>query len=72
MVRCEACGTENPPDASYCVKCARKLDPETQQAVAVQRAQHTDTGIRWSSVILAIILLLILVVLATLIITHVL
>lgn len=72
MIRCEACGTENPPDASYCSKCARKLDPETQSAVAVQRAEHTATGLRWSSVIVALILLLILIALAVLVITHVL
>lgn len=72
MVRCEACGTENPPDASFCSKCARKLDPETQGAVAVQRAEHTTTGVRWSSVIIAIILLIVLMVLAAFVITHVL
>ena len=71
MIQCQACGTENPPGATYCSKCARKLDAETQQAVVEQRAAHTATGIRWSSVIVAVIVILILAVLIVYVIVHV-
>lgn len=72
MIRCQACGTENPPDASYCANCARKLDTETQQQIVQQRAAHTATGLRWSSVLAAILIALILIVVVILLITHVL
>jgi uncharacterized membrane protein YvbJ len=68
MIRCEACGTENPPDAAYCSNCARKLDPATQEAVARRRAEHRATGIRWSAVLttaIAIIIILLIVLFAT-------
>jgi uncharacterized membrane protein YvbJ len=71
MIRCQACGTENAPGAEYCVKCARKLDPETQRAVVAQREAHTATGIRWSSVIIALIIFIIVVVILALLATHV-
>jgi uncharacterized membrane protein YvbJ len=72
MIRCQACGTENPPGAEYCVKCARKLDPETQKAVVAQREAHTATGIRWSSVIITLVILIVIIaVVAALFATHV-
>jgi uncharacterized membrane protein YvbJ len=70
MIRCEACGTENPADAAYCSNCARKLDPDTQEAVARQRAEHTATGIRWSAVLSAVIAVVI-ILLIVLFVTHV-
>jgi len=70
MIRCEACGTENPPDASFCVNCARKLDPATQEAVVRRRAEHTATGVRWSAVLLALFIALV-IVLVILFATHV-
>jgi uncharacterized membrane protein YvbJ len=71
MIQCQACGTENPPDAAYCAKCARKLDAATQQAVVERRAAHTATGIRWSTVLITALIIIILAVLVTLFITHV-
>jgi uncharacterized membrane protein YvbJ len=70
MVTCQACGTENPPDATFCSKCARKLDVETQQAVVEQRAAHTATGIRWPIVIATIVALVLIVLLLVLLATH--
>jgi uncharacterized membrane protein YvbJ len=70
MVTCQACGTENPPDASYCSKCARKLDVETQQAVIDRRAAHTATGVRWSVVIAAVVAIVLIVLLLVLLATH--
>ena len=70
MIRCEACGTENPPDASFCSNCARKLDAETQEAVVRRRAEHTATGTRWSAVLTAAVIVLILIV-VVLFVTHV-
>ncbi len=71
MIRCQACGTENGPDATYCTKCARKLDTATQQEVVERRAAHTVTGIRWTSVIAAVIIILILVMVIALAVVHV-
>jgi uncharacterized membrane protein YvbJ len=71
MIVCQACGTSNSPDAAYCSKCARKLDPETQNAVAQQRAQHTATGINWSSVVIALIVVVLVAAVLVLVITHV-
>lgn len=72
MIECQACHTQNPPGATYCSKCARKLDSSTQEAVVRRRAEHTATGIRWSTVIAAVVLILIVAVLATVVLTHVL
>lgn len=72
MIQCQACGTMNPDDTRYCVKCARKLDPATQQAVVEQRAAHTATGVRWSAVLIAAVILIIIIVLIALFATHVL
>ena len=70
MIRCQACGTLNPPGSSFCSKCARKLDEDTQRAVAVKRASHTATGIRWSAVILTAIIIIVLVVLIAFAVLH--
>jgi uncharacterized membrane protein YvbJ len=70
MIRCEACGTENPPDAAFCSNCARKLDAATQQAVVRRREEHTATGVRWPAVALAV-LIAIVIMLVILFITHV-
>jgi uncharacterized membrane protein YvbJ len=70
MIRCQACGTENPPDAAFCSNCARKLDAATQEAVVRRRAEHTATGVRWPAVALAALLAIILV-LIVLFLTHV-
>jgi uncharacterized membrane protein YvbJ len=72
MIRCQACGTENPDTAAYCRQCARKLDVETQSAIVEQRAAHTATGVRWSAVILAAVIVLIIAILIALFATHVL
>jgi len=72
MIVCQACGTSNPPDAAYCSECARKLDPETQNAVAQQRAQHSATGTNWSTVVLALIVVVVVAAVLVLVITHVL
>lgn len=69
---CQACGTANPPDAVYCVKCARKLDPETQQAVVERRAAHTATGVDWSRVLVVTGVAIVIIVVVALIVTHVL
>jgi uncharacterized membrane protein YvbJ len=60
MIVCQACGTENPDGALNCSKCARKLDPETQQRIVQQRTSHTATGIDWSRVAVAVVILVIL------------
>jgi uncharacterized membrane protein YvbJ len=71
MITCQACGTENPPDATFCSKCARKLDPGTQQSVVRVRSEHTATGIRWSMVILTAAAILMIIVLVALFVLHV-
>lgn len=71
MVRCQACGTQNPPGATYCSKCARKLDEATQQAVVERRAAHTATGIRWSAVAITAIIVIVIAVLVALLALHV-
>jgi uncharacterized membrane protein YvbJ len=72
MVTCQACETENPPGAAFCSKCARKLDPETQSAVARTRAEHTATGIDWSRVIYAVIAAVVMILVITFVLVHVL
>lgn len=72
MIRCQACGTENPDGAQFCSKCARKLDPDTQAAVALQREQHAATGIRWTTVLLIALLVLVIAALVALVVFHVL
>ena len=71
MVRCQACGTENPEGAQYCVNCARKLDAATQEAVVRQRESHTATGIAWSRVLIAVLVILVIALVLTLVLTHV-
>jgi uncharacterized membrane protein YvbJ len=72
MIVCQACGTSNPDDAAYCSKCARKLDPATQRAVVQQRAQHTATGINWSTVVVTLIVIVLVAAVLVLVVTHVL
>ena len=55
MVTCQACGTENPPGATFCSQCARKLDAETQDEVVRARAAHTASGIAWARVVYGLI-----------------
>jgi uncharacterized OB-fold protein len=72
VIRCEACGTENPPGTAYCTNCARKLDAETQAEVVRQRASHTATGVDWSRVILAVVVAIIVVAVLAVLVVHVL
>jgi uncharacterized membrane protein YvbJ len=71
MTTCQACGTKNAPGTTYCTKCARKLDAETQQRVVRQRAEHTATGINWASVIISIVILIIVIAVIALFALHV-
>jgi len=71
MIICQACGTHNPAGTTYCTKCARKLDEATQRAVAQQRSTHSATGVRWSAVAAALIILILIVLLVALFVTHV-
>jgi uncharacterized membrane protein YvbJ len=71
MITCQACGTANPPDAAYCSKCARKLDPETQQRVVEQRAQHTATSLNWTAVSVAAGVVIVVVIVVALLVTGV-
>jgi hypothetical protein len=70
-IRCQACGTENPPGSTYCSNCATRLDAETQQAVARRRQEHTATGIRWAAVA-GVVLTVLIILLVVLFLTHVL
>jgi uncharacterized membrane protein YvbJ len=71
VIRCQACGTENPSGATYCVKCARKLDAATQESITRQRAEHTATGIRWSAVITVVLIALVIIAVLALLVTGV-
>lgn len=71
MITCQACGTKNPPGTAYCTKCARKLDAETQQRVVRQRAEHTDTGINWTSVIISVVIIIVIIAVIALFALHV-
>jgi uncharacterized membrane protein YvbJ len=72
VIRCQACGTENPADATYCSNCARKLDPATQESIVRQRAEHTATGIRWSTVIMTVVAVLVVVAVLAILVVYVL
>lgn len=72
MIVCQACGTSNPADATFCSKCARKLDAVTQDAVARQRAEHSATGLNWSAIAIAVIGIVLIAVVLVLVVTHVL
>ncbi len=72
MIVCTACGTSNPDTATFCSKCARKLDKETQDAVARQRAQHVATGVNWSSVAFAVIAVIVVAAVIVFVVAHVL
>lgn len=60
-ITCQACGTQNPPDATYCTKCARKLDSETQAAVVQQRQSYLASGTDLSRVVIAAVVAVIIV-----------
>jgi uncharacterized membrane protein YvbJ len=70
LITCQACGTQNPPEAAYCTKCARKLDPETQQAVVQQRASYLATGLNVSRIVITSVGAIILVVLVVFLVIH--
>jgi uncharacterized membrane protein YvbJ len=70
VITCQACGTKNPPDAVYCTKCARKLDPETQQAVVQQRASYLATGLDVSRIVLTTIVATIVVAVVIFLVVH--
>ena len=72
VIQCTACGTENPAGATYCKQCARKLDAAAQAAVAERRASHTATGIRWSAVLAAGVILILILLLIALFVTGIL
>jgi uncharacterized membrane protein YvbJ len=71
MITCEACGTQNPSDAAFCSNCARKLDPESQAAVAAQRLSHGATGIRWTIVLITATVLIVAVAVLVVVLVHV-
>jgi len=71
VIICEGCGTTNEEGASYCSKCARKLDVETQQAVAARRAEHSVTAVRLRAVLIAGVITLIVLVVIVLVVTRV-
>ncbi len=61
MIVCQACGAENADGATFCQKCATRLDVATQQSVVQRRAAHTATGLRWSAVLAAALVIVIVV-----------
>lgn len=72
MVTCQACGTENPQGVTYCSQCARKLDIETQEAVARTRSSHAATGIHWGRVLYAVVGAVVLILVIAVVLVHVL
>ncbi|HZU12802.1 MAG TPA: zinc-ribbon domain-containing protein [Chloroflexota bacterium] len=70
MIRCQACGTENPAGAAFCSQCARKLDETTQAAVAEQRSRHTATAIAWTRVLVAALVVIVIVAVVTVLVVH--
>jgi uncharacterized membrane protein YvbJ len=70
LITCQACGTENPSGSTFCKKCANRLDAQTQESIVQRRAEHTATGIRWSAVLIAIILMLIVIAVLAVLTTH--
>jgi uncharacterized membrane protein YvbJ len=71
MITCQACGTENPEGATYCRKCATRLDVTTQERVVQRREAHVATAVRWPGVITTTVIILI-ILLVLLFVTHVL
>lgn len=71
MIICQACGTENPPDATFCSHCARKLDPDTQGAVVRQRQSHTATGIRWTAIAVTAAIVIIAAIVLAIVVAYV-
>ncbi len=72
VITCQACGTENADDAKYCTKCARKLDPETQEAVVQKRASYSATGLDLSKLVLTAVVTIVLVVVVIVLLVHIL
>lgn len=72
MITCQACGTQNADDAKYCTKCARKLDPETQQAVVEQRASYRATGLDLSRLVLVSVVTIVVIVVVVVLVVHIL
>jgi uncharacterized membrane protein YvbJ len=70
VITCQACGTQNPPDAVYCTKCARKLDTATQQAVVQQRAGYMATGISITRVVASAVVAIVIIVLVVFFVIH--
>jgi uncharacterized membrane protein YvbJ len=70
VITCQACGTQNPPDAVYCTKCARKLDPDTQQAVVQQRASYMATGIDISRIVISSVVAIIIIIAIVFMVVH--
>jgi uncharacterized membrane protein YvbJ len=71
MITCQACGTENPPGATFCSQCARKLDEETQSSVVRVREAHSATGIDWSRVVYAVVAAVLVIVVVAFVLVHV-
>lgn len=69
-ITCQACGTQNPAEATYCTKCARKLDSETQAAVVQQRHSYLASGIDLSRVVIAAVLALVVVAVVILLVVN--
>lgn len=72
MITCQACGTENPPGATFCSECARKLDTETQEEVVRVRAAHTASGLDWARVAYGIIAAVVIILVIVFVVAHVL
>jgi uncharacterized membrane protein YvbJ len=71
LITCQACGTQNPPSATFCSKCARKLDAATQQAIVQERAEYSaGTGINWTSVLIAALVTILLVAVVLFVVVH--
>jgi uncharacterized membrane protein YvbJ len=70
VITCQACGTQNPPDAVYCTKCARKLDTATQQAVVQQRASYMATGLNLTRIVASGVVAIVIIVLVVFFVVH--
>jgi uncharacterized membrane protein YvbJ len=70
VITCQACGADNPDGSAFCKNCATRLDPNSQERIAERRAAHSSTGVRWSAVLLAIIIAIVLIAVVALLVTH--
>jgi uncharacterized membrane protein YvbJ len=70
VIICQACGTQNPQDAVYCTKCARKLDPETQQAVVQQRASYLATSLDLSRIVITTVVAIVIIIVVVFLVVH--